>query len=508
MSDEGADERHPDSGEPDRSDRPDDADLPADPFPNTPEPTSEKAAESPSDSADSAESMEPAGKDTPPANPFEAMMNQLAGGDMNALMAQLQSAFAMLGGSGGMFAAGGTGSGSGVNWEVTKDTARKTAASLGPDPTPTAAQQRALIEAASIAEVWLDSATTFPRVSSTVSAWSRADWIEQTLPVWQRLVEPVATHIADAMEGALRFGEGEDAGIPGMAGMEQMLRPMLRTSGASMFGLQLGQGLGRLAGEVVGATDIGLPLSEPGKVALLPTNVAAFGEGLEQSDTDVTLYLALRECARQRLFASAGWLREQMLALVEQYATGITIDTSALEEAVGRIDPNNLDELGASFEKGLFEPQKTPEQQATLERLETMLALVEGWVDDVVTQATEKWMPAAAALAETVRRARATGGPAEATFATLVGLELRPRRMRDAANLWAALRDARGTEGRDAIWTHPDLLPTSADLDDPLGFVGTGQDEPATDADFDAALAELLDRADRDDKGPEKPESE
>ena len=387
--------------------------------------------------------------------------------------------------------------GSGVNWEVTKDTARKTAASLGPDPTPTAAQQRALTEAASIAEVWLDPATAFPRVSSTVSAWSRAEWIEQTLPVWRRLVEPVASHIADAMEGALRFGEGDDAGVPGMAGMEQMLRPMLRTSGASMFGLQLGQGLGRLSTEVVGATDIGLPLSEPGRVALLPTNVTAFGDGLEQSDTDVTLYLALRECARQRLFASAGWLREQMLALVEQYASGITIDTSALEDAVGRIDPQNLEELGATLEGGLFEPQKTPEQQATLERLETMLALVEGWVDDVVTQATASWMPAAAALAETVRRQRATGGPAEATFATLVGLELRPRRLRDAANLWAALREARGTDGRDAVWSHPDLLPTSTDLDDPLGFVAAGKEKPTSDAAFDAALAELLDEADQ-----------
>ena len=247
---------------------------------------------------------------------------------------------------------------------------------------------------------------------------------------------------------------------------------------------------------MVGATDIGLPLSEPGQVALLPTNVAAFGAGLEQSDTDVTLYLALRECARQRLFASAGWLREQMLALVEQYASGITIDTSALEEAVGRIDPQNLEELSSTLEGGLFEPQKTPEQQATLERLETMLALVEGWVDDVVTQATAPWMPAAAALAETVRRARATGGPAEATFATLVGLELRPRRMRDAANLWAALREARGIDGRDAVWSHPDLLPTSADLDDPLGFVAAAKEKPASDAEFDAALAELLTEAD------------
>ena len=230
-------------------------------------------------------------------------------------------------------------------------------------------------------------------------------------------------------------------------------------------------------------------------MALLPTNVAEFGEGLDQSRTDVTLYLALRECARQRLFAAAGWLREQMLALVEEYARGITIDTSALEEAVGQVDPNNLAELSSQLEGGLFEPQKTPEQVATLERLETMLALVEGWVDEVVTQATAPWMPAAAALAETVRRARATGGPAEATFATLVGLELRPRRMRDAANLWAALRDARGADGRDAVWTHPDLMPDLGRPGRPAGLRGRRGADGATDDDFDAALAELLDSA-------------
>ena len=442
-----------------------------------------------------------------PNNPFAALFGQLGGagaGDMNALVQQLQNAFSMLGGPGAMFGAGAPTSGSGVNWEVTKDTARKTAASLGPDPSPTAAQHREVTEAVAIAEVWLDQATSFPQISSSVAAWSRAEWIEKTMGVWQRLVEPVAAHIADAMENALSFGDASDetSGLPGMAGMEQMLRPMLRSSGASMFGLQLGQGLGQLSSEVVGATDIGLPLSEAGHVALLPTNVAAFGAGLEQSSTDVRLYLALRECARQRLFASAPWLREQMLALVEQYARGITIDTSALEEAVGQLDPSNLSELGEKLEGGLFEPTKTPEQLATLERLETMLALVEGWVDEVVTQATAQWMPTAAALAETVRRTRATGGPAEATFATLVGLELRPRRMRDAANLWAALRDARGADGRDAVWSHPDLLPTATDLDDPLGFVATPAQEAQQDDEFDAALADLLDaEAGRDDRG-------
>ena len=89
-----------------------------------------------------------------PVNPFEAFFSSLSGGDMNALAAQLQSAFAMLGGAGSMFTSGPTDAGSGVNWEVTKDTARKTVASLGPDPSPNAAQQRAITEAVSLAEIW------------------------------------------------------------------------------------------------------------------------------------------------------------------------------------------------------------------------------------------------------------------------------------------------------------------------------------------------------------------
>ncbi|MDN5724533.1 MAG: zinc-dependent metalloprotease, partial [Propionibacteriales bacterium] len=193
-----------------------------------------------------------------------------------------------LGGLGAMFG-GQTGAApeGGVNWELAKDTARKTSAGLGPDPTPTEAQREAVREAVTIAEVWLDDATTFPRAGGQPQAWARAEWIENTLEVWKRLVTPVASKIADAMENSLAQRGGEED--PGMPGLQEMVGPMIRSTGASMFGVQLGQALAQLGNEVVGATDIALPLSD--KVALLPANVAKFGEGLHQSRTAVRLYL-------------------------------------------------------------------------------------------------------------------------------------------------------------------------------------------------------------------------
>jgi putative hydrolase len=134
------------------------------------------------------------------------------------------------------------------------------------------------------------------------------------------------------------------------------------------------------------------------------------------------------------------------------------------------IDPTNPESLQNALSGGLFEPQETPEQQTALRRLETLLALIEGWVDAVVYAAAGERMPGAAALREASRRRRATGGPAEQTFSTLVGLELRPRRLREAAALWWAVTEKHGVSGRDGVWAHPDLLPDADDLDDPLGF--------------------------------------
>lgn len=437
-----------------------------------------------------------------PENPFEALFASLGMGgagqpDLSAVMNQFRQVLNQFG-MGGLF--GGETPARGPQWEPIRDVARRVVAAQGSDPTPGAHQLTELQDSVRLAETWLDGATEFPATGGKVAVWSRAEWVEHTMPTWRRLIEPVSEAMTEAMADSVAPPGG---GAEGLGGLEGMLRPWLKSSGSTIFGLQAGQAIGTLASTVVSATETGLPLTgaQSDTIALVATNVAIFSEGLDQSDNDVRLYLALRECARQRLFAAAPWLGPQLLALVDKYARGISIDLSSLEDAIGSMDfanlnPQSLQEMSEKLQGSLFEPKQTDEQKVVLERLETLLALVEGWVDEVVAQATTRWMPAAVALAETVKRRRATSGPTEATFAALVGLELRPRRLRDAANLWAALRVARGTEGRDAVWKHPDLIPTAADLDDPLGFVSGDRATPATAPrdDMDAELERLLQR--------------
>ncbi|HLY34983.1 MAG TPA: zinc-dependent metalloprotease [Jatrophihabitantaceae bacterium] len=356
-------------------------------------------------------------------------------------------------------------SGGPVNWDLARQLAVSTLGGAQQPVSP--ADGAAVADAIRLADLWLDAVTDLPSGVHTVESWTRLEWIEKTLPTWQLMCDPVAARVVSAMSNAVPAEQLQALGAGNPLG------GILTQVGGLMFGAQVGQGLGGLAQEVVAASDIGIPLGPAGVAALVPQNVADFGAGLERPADEVRLYLALREAAHQRLFGHVPWLRQRMLDTVEAYARGISVDLSSIERAMAGIDPANPESVQEALSGGLFTPEETPEQQAALRRLETVLALVEGWVDSVVAAAAADRMPGADALRETSRRRRASGGPAEQTFATLVGLELRPRRLREAAALWWAVTEKHGVSGRDAVWSHPDLLPTADDLDDPLGFAET-----------------------------------
>jgi putative hydrolase len=387
-------------------------------------------------------------------------------------LSQLGSMLSQLGQM--MSQAGASGSSGPVNYDL----ARQLASSQVPASHPVASVDVAAVrDAMALAEVWLDGATSLPVGATTVTAWTPRQWIDATMPAWETLCSPIAERVSKAWIEGLPEQARAQAGP---------LLAMMGSMGGMAFGSQLGQGLAQLAGEVLTSTDIGMPLGPKGTAALLPRSIAEFSAGLDLPEDQVRLYLAAREAAHHRLFAHVPWLRQRIIELISSYAGAISVDFSAMEELAASIDPSDPSSIEAALGKGMFEPTTSPGQQQALSALETLLALVEGWVDTVVADAVGDRLPGAPALRETLRRRRATGGPAEQTFSTLIGLQLRPRRLRAAAELWRDLQSSRGIDGRDALWAHPDLLPGSDDLDDPSAFV-------ARDREFSALLAGMGD---------------
>src|SRR3954452_3368655 len=137
-----------------------------------------------------------------------------------------------------------------LNWDFAVDTARKTVAQE-PDPSPTQKQKDQVADAVQLADHWLDEATAFPSGVTSTAAWSRAEWIVGTTDVWKVLVEPIAASSVGALGNALP-AEAQTMGGPILA--------MLGKAVGAMLATQVGSGLGAMAGEVVSASDIGLPL--------------------------------------------------------------------------------------------------------------------------------------------------------------------------------------------------------------------------------------------------------
>jgi putative hydrolase len=430
-------------------------------------------------------SEDPDGGSADPANPFAAFgAGGLDVGALGQMLTQLGQMLSQGAASGG---------GGPVNYDLAKQIAMQKLSTSG---LPSAQQAAAIADAVRLAEIWLDPPTALPTGTQSSAAWAPRDWVEQTLPTWQRLCDPVARRMAGSWTDALPEEVRQTAG-PLVAMVEQM--------GGMAFGSQLGSALAQLGGEVLTSTDIGLPLGPLGVSALLPAAVERFAAGLERKSSEVIVFLAAREAAHHRLFAHVPWLRQRLLGTVEEFARGIQIDTDALQEIARQVDPTDPQSMDQLMTSGLLEQRTSPEQKAALSRLETLLALVEGWVDVVVADAVGERLPGADALRETLRRRRASGGPAEQTFATLVGLELRPRKLRAAAELWRKLTEHRGVEARDALWSHPDLLPTAEDLDDPRGFVDRAASQAADLDDPIAALERTAPDAPREQQPPEDP---
>jgi putative hydrolase len=371
-----------------------------------------------------------------------------------------------------------------VNWKLATDQARaiarEGALSVNDD------ERKAIRDALSIGTLWLDQATTMPGLNNEPKLLTRELWVADAMPLFEALSAPVANRMSEALAQNLKDNAPEElSSILGNAS------GLMRSAGGALFAMQLGQALGKLSAEVISGGDIGLPIFQDQRVAFVPQNLAAFVQGLELEQDQAYIYLCVREMAHTRLFKHSKWLRDSIVGQVANYASGIKIDNNRINEIAEDFSATNPDELRRALETGAFIAARSEEQQRALDRIETMLALIEGWVD-VVTEDATKLLPKSAAISEAVRRRRATGGPAEQTFGTIVGLELRPRKLREAAEMWRRIGAALGSEKRDSLWDHPDLVPREDDISNPSQLIDKLSGTDLQGDEIDQALRDLL----------------
>jgi putative hydrolase len=371
----------------------------------------------------------------------------------------------------------------GLNWSLV-ETQAKQIAGANSRPVPESVG-RAIDAAMATGSLWLDEVTEVASITSEPKLLSRELWVADSLGLFKDLATPVANRMSEALTENFKENLPEE-----FSGFMSQASGLMKSAGSVMFAMQMGQALGRMAEEVLSAGDIGLPIFKEPRPAFVAQNLAQLVDSLEEDSDQVYFYFVIRELAHARLFKQSKWLRDYTVNLITAYAREISIDNTRIIEMSENFDPADIGNIQKAFESGSLIAPRTPSQTIALERIETVLALIEGWVD-CVTQAATTRLPRSAAIAEVVRRKRSAGGPAEKTFLTLIGLELRPRKLREASAMWNEITDKVGIQKRDAIWSHPDLLPTDADIQDPTALIAKLSNSAPED-DMDQALRDLL----------------
>ena len=371
----------------------------------------------------------------------------------------------------------------GLNWSLVETQAKQIANQGSKKVSESVA--KSISNAMATGSLWLDEVTEVASITSEPKLLSRELWVADSLGLFKDLATPVANRMSEALTENFQENLPEE-----FSGFMSQASGIMKSAGSVMFAMQMGQALGRLSEEVLSAGDIGLPIFREPRPAFVAQNLAELVDSLEEESDQVYFYFVIRELAHARLFKQSKWLREYTVNLITAYAREISIDNTRIIEMSENFDPAEIGNIQKAFESGALIAPRTPAQTIALERIETVLALIEGWVD-CVTQAATVRLPRSAAIAELVRRKRSAGGPAEKTFLTLIGLELRPRKLREASAMWNAITDAVGIQKRDAIWSHPDLLPTEADIADPSALIAKLSNSAPED-DMDAALRDLL----------------
>jgi putative hydrolase len=371
----------------------------------------------------------------------------------------------------------------GLNWSLVETQAKQIANQGSKKVSESVA--KSISAAMATGSLWLDEVTEVASISSEPKLLSRELWVADSIGLFKDLATPVANRMSEALSENFQENLPEE-----FSGLLSQASGIMKSAGSVMFAMQLGQALGRLSEEVLSAGDIGLPIFKEPRPAFVAQNLATLVESLEEESDQVYFYFVVRELAHARLFKQSKWLREYTVNLITAYAREISIDNTRIIEMSENFDPAEISNIKKAFESGALIAPRTDAQNVALERIETVLALIEGWVDCVTQKATTR-LPRSAAIAELVRRKRSSGGPAEKTFLTLIGLELRPRKLREASAMWNAITNAVGIQKRDAIWSHPDLLPTEADIADPSALIAKLSNSAPED-DMDAALRDLL----------------
>ena len=304
-----------------------------------------------------------------------------------------------------------------------------------------------------------------------------------------------------AAEGPVREVTGLADGLPvptalvvdrpgWIAAASQSMRSMLRagsldgTEGAAEPGLMSrlgGQASGAQAGAVFAFLSTAIlgqydPFTgEHGTLLLVAPNIIAVERALRVRPGDFRLWVCLHEVTHRVQFSSAPWLADYMKESVDLLGEEVDEPMSAvvgrLSEEVRRRRAGSASPESAGILGLLTATQAEPQREA-IGRLLMLGTLLEGHADHVMDSVGPRVVPTVA----TIRRAfdgrrQRNPNPVQRIMRALLGVDAKMAQYVRGKAFVDEVVSTVGMERFNAIWTGPETLPLSAEIEQPRVWI-------------------------------------
>src|SRR5580698_5665802 len=252
--------------------------------------------------------------------------------------------------------------------------------------------------------------------------------------------------------------------------------------GSRVTGMQAGLILAYLAGRVLGQYELFLPpdpsAPEPaaadapaGRLTLVAPNIVMVERELGVDPHDFRRWVCLHEETHRTQFTSVPWLRPFVQQQMTEFLLASDLDPASILDRLRSAAEAVAGAVRGGDGDSLIEAIQNPRQREILERLTSVMTLVEGHGDYVMDAVGPSVVPSVADIRAKFSARRGSAGRLEQAIRRILGIDLKMKQYEQGARFVRAVVEQAGMATFNKVWESPDTLPSKAELASPLDWL-------------------------------------
>ena len=272
-----------------------------------------------------------------------------------------------------------------------------------------------------------------------------------------------------------------------LAGMQATLDPVLeralgntpsgagpiRAAGGAVIAVEVGALSGYLGRRVLGQYELQLLDPDyPPRLLFVAPNLVDAASALDADLDELLSWVAFHEVTHAVQFAGVQWLRAHVAGLLTELLESLELKVD-LKAALKLPSLDDVRALADQFrEGGLVNAVAGPERRAIVDRIQAVMALIEGHAEHVMDAVGAGLLPNLPALRSAMNRRRADRSPLVRLLERLIGLDMKLAQYETGKAFCDAVVAEGGIERLNIAWMEASLLPAAAELKDPQEWLG------------------------------------